>query len=151
MTLGKSLSLYCLWNRTVALSYLAKNFEDEYTERGLHCYNEIQIHSQSMMNFVWDMKLRRKNPCSFLLLSGEESREETWAKQTVWDLEIASGLQVPNPVIITTFLTRGRSRGERSLKDRPDDVMVGVLWQQLILQNCWPVGDQTSREIPPQM
>ena len=87
MTLGKSLSLWPLFlvykMGAIALSYLAKNFEDEYIKHGLHCHNEIQIHSQSMMNFVWDMKLRKKIPCSLPLLSGGESREETWAKQTV--------------------------------------------------------------------
>lgn len=159
MTLGMSLSL--CWplflvckTGTIALSYLAKNFEDEYIERGLHCHNELQIHrAWWTLGGTWSSG--KKNALLPPPLKGGESREETQAKQTVWDLEIACGLQVPNPVIITTFLTRGRSREERNLKDRPRIsarcLMVGALWQQLILQDCWPVGDQISWETPPQM
>jgi len=65
MTPAKSLCLCCALflvceMGAVTLPYLARNFEDECVKRGLHCHNGVQTHSQSMRNFVWDMKLRKK-------------------------------------------------------------------------------------------
>ena len=64
-----------------ALSYLAKNFEDEYIERGLHCHNEIQITpSEHDELCVGHEAQEKKIPCSLPLWRGVESREGTRGK-----------------------------------------------------------------------
>lgn len=97
---------------TVAPPFLAQNLEDEYIERGLRCHIEIQVQSEHDELCVGHEVQEKTSPLPPPL------KGRIWRRNLgkVWDLETAPGLQVPHPVIITTFLTRGKCWGERGKK-----------------------------------